>query len=78
MDQIYINIKDMNECYLKRYLQEQFKKDIVSIDEILGLLEDLKGDYDSLEEEFENFKQDVEDNYKQISVKEQIDYSERW
>lgn len=78
MDQIYINIKDMNECYLKRYLQEQFKKDIVSIDEILGLLEDLKGDYDSLEEEFEGFKEKVEDNYKPVSYEEQIGYSRNW
>lgn len=78
MNQVYINIKDMNECYLKRYLQEQFKKDIVSIDEILGLLEDLKGDYDSLEEEFEDFKQDVEDNYKPVSYEEQIGYNRNW
>lgn len=78
MNQIYINIKDMNECYFKRYLQEQFKKDIVSIDEILGLLEDLKGDYDSLEEKFEDFKQDVEDNYKPVSYEEQIGYNRNW
>ena len=78
MNQIYINIKDMSECYLKKYLQEQLKKDIVSIDEILGLLEDLKGDYDSLEEEFEDFKKNVEDNYKPVSYEEQIGYSRNW
>lgn len=78
MEEVYINIKDMNECNFKKYLQEQFKKDIVSINEILGLFEDLKDDYDSLEEEFEDFKQDVEDNYKPIPYEEQIGYNRNW
>lgn len=78
MEQIYINIKDMNECYTKRYLQETFKKDLVSISELIGLIEDLKGDYDSLEEQYDDLKQDMEDNYKPVSYEEQIDYNRNW
>lgn len=78
MDQVYINIKDMNECYTKRYLQEKFKKDLVSVDELIGLIEDLKGDYDEAQEKIEDLEQDIRDNYKHISVEEQIGYSERW
>ena len=63
MNEVYINIKNMNECYIKRYMQDQFKKDLVSIEEIIALLEDLKGDYDELEEKFEDLQQDLEDNY---------------
>lgn len=78
MNQVYINIKDMNECYTKRYLQEKFKKDLVSVDELIGLIEDLKGDYDEAQEKIEDLEQDIRDNYKRISVEEQIGYSERW
>lgn len=78
MDQLYINLKDMNECFTKRYLQDEFKKDLVSVDELIGLIEDLKGEYDYLEEQYEDLKRDMEDNYKPISVEEQIGYNERW
>ena len=78
MNQVYINIKDMNECYTKRYLQEKFKKDLVSVDELICLIEDLKGDYDEAQEKIEDLEQDIRDNYKRISVEEQIGYSERW
>ena len=78
MEQVYINIKDMNECFTKRYLQDEFKKDLVSVDELIGLIEDLKGEYDYLEEQYEDLKRDMEDNYKPMSIEEQIGYSERW
>ena len=78
MEQVYINLKDMNECFTKRYLQETLKKDLVSVNELIGLIEDLKGDYDVLQEKYEDLEQDMRDNYKPISVEEQIGYSERW
>jgi len=73
MDQIYININDMIECYTKRYLKEHFKKDLVSIEELISLIEDLKGDYDSAQEKIEDLEQDIKDNYKPIPYREQID-----
>lgn len=78
MDEIYINIKNMNECAFKHYLEKEFKKDLISIEEIMNTFEELKYDYDDLEEQFEDFKQDVEDNYRPVSIREQIDYNERW
>lgn len=63
MDKVYINISNMNECYTKRYLQDEFRKDLVSIDELIELIQDLKGEYDSLQEQYDDLKQDMEDNY---------------
>lgn len=78
MEQLYINVKEMKEGFLKRYLQERFNKDLVSVDELIGLIEELKDDNDALQEKYEDLEQDMRDNYKPISVEEQIGYSERW
>ena len=78
MEQVYIVIKDMNECFLKHYLEKRFKKDLISIDELLGLTEDLIGEVDSLEEQLEDLKQDLHDNYKPISASEMYDIDDRY
>lgn len=46
-------------------------------DDVIGLLEDLVGKYRTLEEELENTKQDLEDNYRPIPVAEQVGISDR-
>ena len=46
-------------------------------DDVIGLLEDLVGKYRALEEELENTKQDLEDNYRPIPVAEQVGISDR-
>lgn len=46
-------------------------------DDVIGLLEDLVGKYRTLEEELENIKQDLEDNYRPIPVAEQVGISDR-
>ena len=46
-------------------------------DDVIGLLEDLIGKYRALEEELENTKQDLEDNYRPIPVAEQVGISDR-
>ena len=46
-------------------------------DDVISLLEDLVGKYRTLEEELENTKQDLENNYRPIPVAEQVGISDR-
>ena len=46
-------------------------------DDVISLLETLVGKYRTLEEELENTKQDLEDNYRPIPVVEQVGISDR-
>ncbi len=46
-------------------------------DDVISLLEDLVGKYRTLEEELENTKQDIEDNYRPVPVAEQVGISDR-
>ncbi len=68
MENVYVDIR--NECDFIRDMFEN--KDIVSIEEIFTKLEDLVDEKTDLEIKFEDFKQDVEDNYRPVSYKEQL------
>lgn len=46
-------------------------------DDVISLLEDLVGKYRTLEEELENTKQDLEDNYRPVPISEQVGISDR-
>lgn len=46
-------------------------------DDVIGILEDLVGKYRTLEEELENTKQDLEDNYRPVPISEQVGISDR-
>ena len=39
------------------------KGELVTYDDIVSMIEDLTCEYDVLQEEYDDFKQDVEDNY---------------
>lgn len=45
--------------------------------DLLDIIYDLQIDYDFLQETFSEFTRDVENNYKRISVAEQIDISDK-
>ena len=73
MENIYVDIR--NEC---DFIKDMFEnKDIVSIEEIFNKLEDLVDEKTDLEIKFEDFKRDVEDNYKRISIEEQLDITDK-
>lgn len=57
------------ETYVREYLGN---KDLVEVSELINAFDDLYVDYKNLEEEFENYKQDIEDNYKRMTIQEQI------
>lgn len=46
-------------------------------DDLIELLEDVVNEYERLQEEYEDYKRNVEDNYKPIPVSEQYGISER-
>lgn len=44
---------------------------------LIDLYSDLYSEYERLQEEFDDFKQNVEDNYKPISMSEQVGVSDK-
>ena len=59
---------------MKDYDLKSFKeKDIYTWDEILDIIQDLESEKFRLEEELEDLKQDMEENYKRISANEQYE-----
>lgn len=59
---------------MKYYDLKSFKeKDIYTWDEILDIIQDLESEKFRLEEELEDLKQDMEENYKKIPANEQYE-----
>ena len=59
---------------MKEYNLKSFKeKDVYSWDEILDIIQDLESEKFRLEEELEDLKQDMEENYKKIPATEQYE-----
>lgn len=63
MDQVYIKKNDLSE-----WTQKYFKEDLVSVDDLIRVIEDLDNELDRVKEEFDDYKQMVSDNYKPISA----------
>ena len=73
MEDIYVDLRVCN-----KWIQAIFEnKDIVSIEEILEKTEELNDELIEVKTDFEIFKQDVEDNYKRISIEEQLDITDK-
>ena len=80
MNNVYIKRKDLLDfdCIREETLERMgIKKDILSIEDLLVVLEELYADKERIEEEYEDFKRQVEDNYKPISPYEMYGVSER-
>ena len=59
---------------MKDYNLKSFKeKDIYTWEEILDIIQDLESEKFRLEEELEDLKQDMEENYKRIPANEQYE-----
>ena len=74
MEDVLIRTDAMPEWLAKKYFK---KDDVASIEDLFALIEDLDSDKDMLQEEFDNYKQYVEDNYKFMPTEEQIGYNSR-
>lgn len=75
MNDIYIKNEDLPEWLTNKYFKHL---NLISIEDIISALEDVDGEVERLTEEFEDFKHDVESNYKYMPIEEQIDYNDRW
>lgn len=73
----------MDEIYVKTenwvVLQKHFKnKELVSVYDLIDLIDDLTYDYEKRTEEYEELLQDLHDNYKFVGMKEAVGYDETW
>ena len=75
MNNVYISVTELSSYIQERYFKN---KDLITIEDLIWEFEDLYSDYQHLIEEFEDFKRDVEDNYKPITQREAIGYDENW
>jgi len=73
MEDIYVDLRTQSV-----WIQKEFEgQDIVSIEELLEKISDLRSELDETKTDFEIFKQDVEDNYKRVSIEEQLDITDK-
>jgi hypothetical protein len=62
MNEIYVKAKDLGE----EIISEMPKQDLYSLDELLGAMEEIIYNYHSLQEEYDDYKENVKDNYREI------------
>ncbi len=66
------------EINMKGYDLESFKeKDIWTWDEIVSTIEELEINNKDLQEQLDDLHRDLEENYTQISIGDQVDISDR-
>ena len=73
MNNIYIKAEEIPTELIEKYFNN---KDLVTIDQLICALDDANFDLKKLEEEFEDYKNYVESNYREMSYAEQIGYPE--
>lgn len=72
MENIYVDMRKQGAI-----LYNRFHKDFVSVEDVLTELEEVIDDMEALQEEFDNYKEYVKDNYRELSQAELIGYNER-
>jgi hypothetical protein len=75
MENIFIKAEEIPQNLINDYFRD---KDMVSLDDLIATLDNVDWELKTLQDEYENFKQNVEDNYKFMPTEEQIDYSNEW
>ncbi len=73
MENIYVDLRTQN-----RWIQEAFNnQDFASIEELLTKIEDLLDELGDAKEKFNDYKNDIESNYRPMTVSEQLDINDR-
>lgn len=70
MEEVFIRTWTLPEWLAKKYFKD---KDFYSIDELIGIIEDLDADLDMLKDEFEEYKEYVKSNFKELTYQEQVE-----
>lgn len=60
MEEVYIKVQDLGES-LKKHFRD---KDLISVIELECLCEDLDAELEGLKEEYEDYQEEVNENYK--------------
>lgn len=72
MDRIKIDIRSESNQIRKIF----YKLDLVSVEDLLDKIVELDDRVSDLEDEINYINQDIEDNYKRISIEDQVGISE--
>lgn len=72
MDNVFIKKDELNE-----WIAKYFKRNLISIDDMLNVIEDLDGEVEDWKMKYEELQNDLEDNYRPISQAEQYEVSDR-
>ena len=73
MDEVYIDIRKEN-AWIKKYFEN---KDLVSIGDLISVIEDLDSEIEHWKEKYEDLEEDLRENYKPIPYAEQVGVSDR-
>lgn len=76
---MYLEIEEELKTKIKNItgIDYDFKGNFLPSESITSIFEDLISEIDKLEEKYSDLKQDLEDNYRPISVSEQVGISDR-
>lgn len=72
MVETFIRREDLN-----KWVAKYFDRDLISIDELLSVIEDLDDENESLKDQINNLEEDIRENYRPISPSEMYGVSER-
>lgn len=72
MNEVYIKVENLG--YLDKYFKGQ---DIITLDRLIAKMEDLDAELEALQEEYEEYKDQIKDNYKPISAYSMYGLNER-
>ena len=71
MSEVYIDMRKENE-----WIRKYFTKDLVSIDDLLNVIEELDSEVNDWKIKYSELQTDLQDNYKPISHYEEYGISE--
>lgn len=72
MDEVFIDIRKEN-AWIRKY----FDTDFVSIEQLLGTIEDLDGIIENWKEKYEDLEEEIKENYRPIPYSKQVGVSDR-
>lgn len=74
MNEVFIRTKSLSGWIADKYFKNV---DEVSLEDFVDKFEDIASDLENVQERFDDFKEDVKENYKPIPPAEHVCYDER-
>ena len=72
MDNVYIKTEELNKWITKHLPSREY----VTVDDLIGAIEDLDSEVDELRMQIEEIENDMKDNYRPITHSEQYEISD--